>query len=130
MKGKVATFGSAGPRTSKIYDLRSAEWTDAHNHTSEHAQCPISPSKPEGRLKGASIATGRAASVDLATEPDPPCARGHEPQRSRKTADLPAAMGLSKKKCKVIQCRTFSIRTGIYPTHPLPNVVRIFRKVR
>ena len=31
---------------------------------------------------------------------------------------------------KVIQCRTFSIRTGIYPTHPLPNVVRIFRKVR
>ena len=34
------------------------------------------------------------------------------------------------KLSKVIQCRTFSIRTGIYPTHPLPNVVRIFRKVR
>ena len=55
-------------------------------------------SKPEGRLKGGSIATGRAASVDLATEPRPlTCTRPQTSlQRSRKIADLPAAMGLSK----------------------------------
>ena len=98
MKGKVATFGSAGPRTSKIYDLRSAEWTDAHNHTSE--QCPVVSNiakqarRPfEGRIdcdRPRGLGTGYGARSLTCTRPRTSI------QRSRKTADLPAAMGLSK----------------------------------
>ena len=72
------------------------------------------------------------------TEPPPPTSiKQKERSRNREKAqifyhkqDWSAQPLDSWKLSKVIQCQTFSIRTGIYPTHPLPNVVRIFRKVR
>ena len=72
------------------------------------------------------------------TEPQPPTSiKQKERSRNREKAqifyhkqDWSAQPLAFWKLSKVIQCQTFSIRTGIYPTHPLPNVVRIFRKVR
>ena len=77
-------------------------------------------SKPEGHLEGGSIATGRAASVDLATELWPlTCTRPRTSiQRSRRTADLPAAMGLSKKNAKLSSVGHFQSEQAFTPpTH-------------
>ena len=81
--------------------------------------------------KGGSIATGRAASVDLATEPRPPRARRHEPQYNAQGRLLPASRNWDFKNAKLSSVGHFQSEQAFTPpTHPLPNVVRIFRKVR
>ena len=79
-------------RRSTIYAaLNGPTPTTTHPSSVKQARRPF-----EGRID---CDRPRAASVDLATEPRPlTCTRPRTSiQRSRKTADLPAAMGLSKK---------------------------------
>ena len=61
--------------------------------------------------------TGRTASVDLATEPRPlTCTRPRTSiQRPRETADLPAAMGLSKKR------QSYPVSDIFNPNRHLPH---------